>query len=54
MTDVTSRVNIEVRAEVVHLMHDERRSPHRPTNGVRVDGDRLVYDVGATPPLLES
>lgn len=37
--------------EVVHLMHDGRHTPHRPTDGVRIDGDRLVYDVGATPPL---
>lgn len=33
--------------EVVHLMHDGRRHPHRPTDGVRRDGDRLVYDVVA-------
>jgi hypothetical protein len=25
--------------------------PHRPTEGVRRDGDLLAYDVGATPPL---
>lgn len=37
--------------EVVHLMHDGRRTPHVPTDGVRVEGDRLVYDVGVTPPL---
>lgn len=39
--------------EVLHLMHDGRRTPHDPTRGVRVEGHRLVYDVGATPPLLE-
>ncbi len=38
--------------EVVHLMHDGRLTPHPPTDGVRLDGDRLVYDVGATPPLV--
>jgi uncharacterized protein (DUF488 family) len=37
--------------EVVHVMHDGRLVPHPPTDGVRVDGDQLVYDVGATPPL---
>jgi uncharacterized protein (DUF488 family) len=39
--------------EVVHLLHDRRVTPHVPTDGVRRDGDRLVYDVGSTPPLLE-
>jgi uncharacterized protein (DUF488 family) len=34
--------------EVVHLLHDGRRVEHPPTDGVRVDGDRLVYDVGST------
>lgn len=38
--------------EVVHLMHDGRLTPHRPTDGVRLDGDRVTYDVGATPPML--
>jgi uncharacterized protein (DUF488 family) len=37
--------------EVTHLMHDGRLSPHRPTEGVRVDGGELVYDAGSTPPL---
>ena len=36
---------------VEHLMHDGRRMEHRPTEGVRRDGDRLVYDVGVTSPL---
>ena len=36
---------------VVHLMHDGRLVAHVPTSGVRVAGDDLVYDVGATPPL---
>jgi uncharacterized protein (DUF488 family) len=29
---------------VTHLMHDVRRTPHPPTEGVRVEGDTLVYD----------
>lgn len=36
---------------VEHLMHDGRRSAHVVTDGVRVDGDHLVYDLGATAPL---
>jgi uncharacterized protein (DUF488 family) len=38
-------------AEVLHLDHRGRAEPHRPTDGVRRDGDLLVYDVGSTPPL---
>lgn len=34
--------------DVVHLMHDGRRTPHPPTEGVRADGTRLIYDGGAT------
>lgn len=34
---------------VCHLGHDGRLTPHRPTEGVRVDGDRLVYDVVPAP-----
>jgi len=37
--------------EVVHVLHDGRRVPHPPTDGVRVVDDRLVYDVGSTPSL---
>jgi uncharacterized protein (DUF488 family) len=37
--------------EVLHLMHDGRLTPHAPTEGVRVDDGRLVYDLGVTPPL---
>jgi uncharacterized protein (DUF488 family) len=36
---------------VVHLMHDGRQTSHAPTDGVRVGEDRLVYDIGVTPPL---
>jgi len=32
-------------AEVVHLLQNGRLTPHGPTDGVRRDGDRLVYDV---------
>lgn len=39
--------------EVVHLMHDGRLTPHPPTEGVRAERHRLIYDVGATPPLPE-
>ena len=31
--------------EVQHLMPDGRLTPHPPTDGVRVAGDELVYDV---------
>ncbi len=37
--------------EVVHLMHDGRHTRHTLTEGARVDGGAVVYDVGATPPL---
>lgn len=38
-------------AQVENLFHDGRLDEHGPTDGVRVDGDRLVYDVAATPTL---
>ena len=38
-------------AEVLHLDHRGGSEPHRPTGGVRRDGDLLAYDLGATPPL---
>jgi uncharacterized protein (DUF488 family) len=37
--------------DVRHLMHDGRLLPHVPTDGVRVDGARLVYDVGVAREL---
>lgn len=37
--------------DVAHLMHDGRLTPHAPTEGVRVERETLVYDVGITPPL---
>ena len=39
-------------ADVRHLMHDGRLTQHVPTEGVRRDGDLLVYDVGETGTLL--
>ena len=41
-------------AEVLHLDHRGRLERHRPTDGVRRDGDLLAYDLGATPPLPEA
>lgn len=38
--------------ETLHLFHDGRLRPHMPTDGVRVDGDGLVYDVGVDLPLV--
>jgi uncharacterized protein (DUF488 family) len=38
-------------AEVLHLDHRGALGPHRPTGGVRRDGDLLAYDVGETSPL---
>ena len=40
-------------AEVRHLDHRGRLERHRPTEGVRRDGDLLAYDLGVTPPLPE-
>lgn len=39
--------------DVVHLLHDGRLHPHRPTEGVRREGDLLVYDAGVTELPLE-
>ena len=39
-------------AEVLHLFHDGRLRPHAPTEGVRVEGDALIYDVGVETPML--
>lgn len=35
--------------EVRHLFHDGRLAPHQPTDVVRVENGRLVYDGGAPP-----
>lgn len=40
--------------DVVHLMHDGRLTPHKPTEGVRLADGQVVYDVGVTAPLPES
>lgn len=37
--------------EVLHVMHDGRVSSHPLTDGVRLRGDAVVYDVGATTRL---
>jgi uncharacterized protein (DUF488 family) len=37
--------------EVLHLMHDGRRTPHQPTAGARLAGALVVYDVGGDRPL---
>ncbi len=37
--------------DVIHLMHDGRLTPHALTEGVRVEDDHLVYDVGASAQL---
>jgi uncharacterized protein (DUF488 family) len=37
--------------DVVHLMHDGRRTPHVVTEGARRADDHVVYDVGTTTPL---
>lgn len=34
---------------VLHLGHDGRLSPHRPTDGVRLADGALVYDAGQVP-----
>lgn len=49
---ISDHVSLVCGVEVLHLMHDGRLTPHAPTDGVRLDGDRVVYDVGATPSLL--
>ncbi len=36
---------------VLHLMHDGRVTPHRPTDGARRGDDAVVYDVGVPVPL---
>jgi uncharacterized protein (DUF488 family) len=37
--------------DVIHLMHDDRLTPHVLTAGVRLADDMLIYDVG-TPPAF--
>ena len=37
--------------DVVHLMHDGRRTPHAITEGARREADQVVYDVGTTVTL---
>lgn len=37
--------------DVRHLMHDGRAHPHRVTDGARLDGGDVVYDIDTTEPL---
>lgn len=37
---------------VVHVLHDDRRTPHEPTDVARRDGDTLVYPGQASLPGL--
>ncbi len=46
---VADYVTLVREVPVAHLMHDGRQMPHRPTEGVRRDGDGLAYDAGAPP-----
>lgn len=39
-------VSIVRGVEVVHLQHGGRAAPHRATEGVRREGDLLIYDAG--------
>lgn len=39
--------------DVLHLMHDGRLTPHGVTDGARLDGGAVIYDVGLTPSLLD-
>jgi uncharacterized protein (DUF488 family) len=48
---IADHVDLLERRPVLHLFHDGRLAPHQPTDVVRVQGDRLVYDAGA--PTLE-
>jgi uncharacterized protein (DUF488 family) len=38
-------------AEILHVMHDGTLASHALTEGVRREGTRLIYDVGAERPL---
>lgn len=38
-------------AEVLHLLHDGRIAPHAVTDGARLAGRHVVYDVGVERPL---
>ena len=49
---VADFVSVARGVPVLHLMHDGRLLPHRPTDGLRLrDDGLLVYDAGQ-PPLL--
>jgi hypothetical protein len=40
-------------ARLVDVRTSTTGRSHRPTDGVRRDGDLLAYDLGSTPPLPE-
>jgi hypothetical protein len=40
-------------ARLVDVRTSTTGGSHRPTDGVRRDGDLLAYDLGSTPPLPE-
>jgi uncharacterized protein (DUF488 family) len=46
---VADHVVLVRRVPVRHLMHDGRTPEHRPTDGVRLSGEQLVYDDGQEP-----
>ena len=48
---IADHVNLIERVPVLHVMHDGRVQPHRPTDGVRVAAGGLIYDVAQQPEL---
>jgi uncharacterized protein (DUF488 family) len=50
---IADTVTLVCERPVEHLMHDGRRTPHPLTDGARRGDGDVVYDVGATPSLLE-
>ena len=48
---IADHVTLLTDVELRHLLHDGRLDEHRPTDVVRVEGGRLVYD-GGEPTLL--
>jgi uncharacterized protein (DUF488 family) len=43
---IADHVSLVEGMRVLHLMHDGRLEPHRPTDGARVEGDDLFFDAG--------
>jgi uncharacterized protein (DUF488 family) len=44
---IADHVTLLAERPVLHLFHDGRRAEHAPTDVVRVEGGRLLYDGGA-------